>query len=1009
MAKFRITGPDGANYVVDVENEADLPAAAQSIFGAQSAAAPAAPPVPIVTPQQAAAAEGRNLPTPGDVAAPAPEQPGFLDRAGRQLMLGTQAVGRGAAKAVGALPDIANLGANVVLSGADKVAEQFGGNVDFRFKNFSDALIDESTKLATGAGVPLQTPETTGEKLAGNIVDFGTQGLLGGVGLARAAAARAPQLAQPGAAPRMLDPLIRPYLDDAGKAIAGDTIAGAGAGTALTGTQALPTEIRDVGGGLGGALADLGAMLLGGTGAGMLAEGALNGPRAIVDKIRGGMTAKDVPLDPETGMPVSNSVADMAARYVQGQAIDPAGAAETVTRTAREFSDQGLPVPTTGLISGDTGLEALERGQRTQHSTGSVVKSPDADAATKSRYSFGERDTALRDSAVENVNALRPEGARPEAFPERAQELSGARVEAAQRGVDAARGRQAGVERAMREPAADLQAFEGQGGAASRNIDETVRTTRDAELARNRELYSNPALIRAEVPDEPLRAVAQDLRALDTERAPLDPVVRKYVDRFDVETPRVEEQTVASPILGEDGRPVTRTEEVTRGEPPPPMTMREVNANIAEVDADIQANLSNGAVVSQLRRVKNVLSGYADELATSGQGEAADAARAARQNYAERVAPNFRQGAGGRFDEAIKSDRTGYSTRPTDTADTFLTRPEDARDLMRISRLGGNEAATAGDARTWLFDQLARRGVAKDGAIDADKLTRWRNVNRDLLREVPGLDTEVNDMVRAARRGESLSERFGADLTSAEARLRSVESETQRGPIGQAAGKSPENAVASVFGAGNPQQAMRELKGTVGRNPEALAGMKAAVADHFASRVSGVNPANVSEGTQNINFSQLVKQFNKNEATLAELYTPEEMNTLRRAQRVLEPLSKRQGQATTGSITAENLANSSAFPAVETLLRLKFGMLKGGGITSVLRRTLTALGGDAEQQANRLVTRMMFDPDLAAHLLTRDASKVQSPAWNAKLQTLLRRGEAARGLNDSMQEDDDGN
>jgi hypothetical protein len=50
--------------------------------------------------------------------------------------------------------------------------------------------------------------------------------------------------------------------------------------------------------------------------------------------------------------------------------------------------------------------------------------------------------------------------------------------------------------------------------------------------------------------------------------------------------------------------------------------------------------------------------------------------------------------------------------------------------------------------------------------------------------------------------------------------------------------------------------------------------------------------------------------------------------------------------------------------------------------------------------ANRLVARMMFDPELAGHLLTREVKEVGSPAWNSKLATLLRRVEFGRELNE---------
>ena len=46
--------------------------------------------------------------------------------------------------------------------------------------------------------------------------------------------------------------------------------------------------------------------------------------------------------------------------------------------------------------------------------------------------------------------------------------------------------------------------------------------------------------------------------------------------------------------------------------------------------------------------------------------------------------------------------------------------------------------------------------------------------------------------------------------------------------------------------------------------------------------------------------------------------------------------------------------------------------------------------------AERLVARMMFDPELAGHLLTRKVVDVGLPVWNKRLGKLLRRVEIGR-------------
>ncbi|SIQ75960.1 hypothetical protein [Bosea sp. TND4EK4] len=581
----------------------------------------------------------------------------------------------------------------------------------------------------------------------------------------------------------------------------------------------------------------------------------------------------------------------------------------------------------------------------------------------KSRFSFVDRDTALRDAAVGEVNSLRPTNADPGAFPQRAGDIVDMRLEQAQRPVDKAAGEIRAVETAQRPIADDFNANIGRGSAASRNIDETYRTTRQAEQQRSAALYNDPAIAQAEVPVQPLADTAQAVSGQGSAVAPLNPAVQKYTTRF-------------AEMEGN-------------------ATMADVNRLRAEIEADIKANLDNGAVVQQLRQFKDETARYAERLAAEGS-PAGEAARAASENFATRVQPNFREGAGGRVDATLKSNPNSPSVLPSEMAGNFLTRPEDAQALMRIAELGGNRDAVAANARTWLFDQLASRGVAKGGAIDGEKLALWRNRNSELVEAVPGLRQEIDGLVRDARRGTALKGEYATQLADAERRAGTVRSEAEGGILGAVRNKSPDNAAAAVFSAENPEQAMADLVASVGKNPAARDGLKAAVAEHIATKVSGVAPQNVSEGAQNVNFAQLTKFFEQNRGTLAKLYSPEEMNSLQSAQKVLAPLAKRAQQAGVGSKTAE--AGADYWRTFEAGAKLYFGMLKGGGITRTARLLASQLDDGSAAAADRLLARAMFDPKLAKQLLSADAGKVPAPASNPAVGKILRRGEAARQL-----------
>jgi hypothetical protein len=82
---------------------------------------------------------------------------------------------------------------------------------------------------------------------------------------------------------------------------------------------------------------------------------------------------------------------------------------------------------------------------------------------------------------------------------------------------------------------------------------------------------------------------------------------------------------------------------------------------------------------------------------------------------------------------------------------------------------------------------------------------------------------------------------------------------------------------------------------------------------------------------------------------------------------------------------------------LETGLKAHYGVLKGGGVLRTLR--IAASLWNSPAAANSLVTRMMFDPELAQHLLTREVRDVGSPAWNKRLGLLLNVANTGREIN----------
>lgn len=966
MPLFDVTGPDGKEYEVDAPSMEAVQDVVRQMFGGAAPQAPGGTDTPPLS--RAPELMGQ------------PEERGL----GRSLMLGAQAAGRGLVEAALSPVDLAARAANFPLMMADAAADQFGGRVPFRFgEDLGDRAANTAGKVAESVGLELAQPEGIREKAIYEATRFGA-GAAGTSSALKTLSDRlarivptptvpgAPAASQPAAQPIGfgMDALLAPYKGSGARVIIGDTAAGAGGGAFLAGSREYtPKEWRDAGGGLGGVMADLFAQLAGGTAGGISAEIARGLPVSAGRRIANSLTDTNFPVDPETGVPFRRGQVQRAAKDYQADTTDPAQAAANIARETDYYRSEGLPVPTSGLMSDDLGLAGVERGQRDKLSVKPLVRDQDATPEAKRTYNFVERDNALQTQAVQEVDALTPPNSEPRRFTDRANEVAQTQRDVAQRGVDQAAGQQRGVAMARSGPAADLQAFEGQGTGASTNIDRTVRDTRTAEIQQKNALYNNPELIDAEVPVDPMRRTAGEIGELDTPAAPLAPVVQKYVQRFGA----IDEGT--------------------------PITMREVNANRAEIEADIAANLDNGEIVRQLRDLKATVNRYADTLAQT-DGPAAEAAAAANANYQERFRPNFRSGAGGQFDRAVKTERAGGApVRPSETAERFLTTPEDANDLMRIAELRGNRDAVAGQARTWLFDQLARKGIGRDGAVDAEALTRWRNRNDGLLAAVPGLRAEVNQMVAAARRGEGLADDAANALRTAEQNARNVDQNIRRGPLGLVEGAAPPEAVAQVLSASDPRAAMREIVRTVGRNQAARDGLKNAVAAHLIDKTTTALGDRLGQ--------RAAKVFERNREALAELYTPEEMNRLVRAQKLVEPLDLLgRARANPGSTTAERSAN---WLPIEVLLKIRYGMLKGGGFVSNLKKTTGAIFKGQDEAVERIKMIAAFSPEGAQHLLTLKTQKPGTPGYNATLQKLIRLNEALNTVNENDKADTEDN
>lgn len=900
---------------------------------------------------------------------------------GQSFQLGAQGVGRATADIAGFLPDLAAALFNLGLGGTESLVDALPGeqNADFgRVTNpigGSENLSDIASALMTMAGAPPIDPAAVSgrDRFGYNVNRFGTEGLLGGVGLARRAAAEAatvgPKL------PTMIGELTKPYMDAPARAVATDTMAGVGSGAALTGAQELPAEYQ-------GPITDALAMMAGGIG-GSVASSVAHSPKAIAQGVRGMMTDSRIPVE-EGGLPYSRREADMAARFVQDRASNPAQAAETIATRADDFRANAEPIPTTDLISEDIGVMALGKGKR-----------------ATDKVPFEERDQALRDAATSKVVDLRNDAADPRA-PQKvaATKADEMRDDAdwkragAERNVTAATG---GLDTARQEAvdaAAPIAAARGTEGQASQRLDEVVvdQTMRPRGEQRSELIEKVDAKGAAKVDPESIQGVLNEISGR------------------------------AGKLTGDRSLPTEFTDRISRfvddGEP---VTVKDLNELRPYLTKAHEAARRNGEVQlsGDLQRLRRLANDEVDKLAARGDVDAAEAQRYYREEYA----PFFAEGKGKELRDAINRDSPDrVNTPPSRTAERFLIAggkgsDEAADDLRRIIEIAPDPAAGTAAVRDYMVARLAQT-VNADGTITPATLGRWIDNHQDILAKFPEVGDEVRDLrvalVNNAEKQTTLKadvDRFGKELKAAERNVTDTERRIQQGHLGIILNNDPENAVKRVLGAGDPEKAMDEVVRLVKPDHDAREGWKRAVSDYLIDQVTTSNSAmrasGISEGSEGaVSLASLQKTFARHEKSLAKVYSPEEMNALRRAHKMLEPLGNLGRRATAGSDSVEtaNLAGQQGtWNILEAALKAKYGMLKGGGILRTLRLVGKVAAGPSAN-ADRLVSRMFFEPDLAVHLLTRPVREVGTDTWNAKLNRLLAIGEGAREMTDDPED-----
>lgn len=814
----------------------------------------------------------------------------------------------------------------------------------------SDSIANAFGSIAKEAGYPVQDPNTLEDGLdyGYNMGRFATSGAAGGAGMA----ARANKLQKAG---KELGPLTSMYAERPVRQVVDDAIAGAGAGYGATVAE---NNFED------SPMAQLFATLLGGMGASV---GSRVAESAVTYPFRKGYEA--MPQQLPNGETTSRRTQNDAARYIQDIASDPKAASKTLKENIDVADQNNMTRPSTGVASDDIGLSIEENRRR-----------------TRDGQPYLEKDQKIRTEVSESVNSLRDPNADIEAPQQVArQERDRQMLEAkdasnqAQDNLNTAKQQQVNIERdteAMVEP---VRAELGREAEASKQLDKQIGT--EGALGERTKVKN---------------------KAFDDAAGGQVVNVKPLVKSVEKVEERVNKLGGMGQETGLPGDFVARVKTLSEaGENVPLKDVSGVRKNITSAIARAR-QAGNFDLVDDLSTLKKDINDFVDNEASF---------EVAQKYYREEYAPFFAEGYGKEFRDTVQksTERTGKAD-PGRIAEIFLNgTPDAAADLKRIVDIAPDPKAAAAAVERYMAADFAKTLGDKPSPRAMKNWIKNRSAQLDQFPEVKKKFETLQKNVGSQEskqdylRGEI--SRLETEFKRAEDNINATERRINKGVLGTLINSDPDRYVKELMGGKDRLQKLDEVNTLIGNNKQAKDGLKRAVTDYLIDSIEGTNTKMTDNVDGPIQYAAIARVMKNNEDALAKVYSPAEMNTLRRSQKLLGQYGNLSKRATVGSDTAEK--TKWAKVALETTLRLKYGVLKAGGIMRTIKDTLAQVNPNSKyNKMDRLVGQAMLDPELAAHLLDVPVSEISKPKWNKKLQFLISGSASGRAMQPDESEDE---
>jgi hypothetical protein len=913
------------------------------------------------------------------------------------LSFGTQAAGRGVADMIGGPVDLATLGINAVTGLANKIP---GVNIPQIKKPIggSDFIAESVGNVAETAGYPMVNPDelTGANKFKYNTMRFGAGAGMSGIGAASQigkVANAADDIVNMTRSQKFGKAFVDPYTKNTGMQVANDIMSGIGAGAGYTAAENLAPESP---------LAQAMATILGGGVSSVGTNAILSGAASTGKKIASsagqtgipvGKLSRDVEL-PDGSMEERKTVGDAASLFKM-IASDPEKASANIRNMNQMADESNMTRLTPGVASDDVGLGAAEVRLRTQN--------PRA---------YQERDQKIRTEISDQMNSLRDPNADvtdPQDFSRQEidRQIGDVKLKAdeAQRRLMEGKQRSTDIDRETEGLIEPVTSQRGRAGESSKLLDQQIGS--EGALGQRTKIKNQKFEEAAGDEIADVTPIAASLKKVDDEVNKLgfenSGIPKDFVNKIRAAIPDPEKPT--------GGYHDIAAKDVVRE--PKQIKLKDISRVRRDVSSAITRarRAGNYDLADNLQTLKTDINGMIDELAPFED---------AQKYYREEYAPFFAQGYGKKYRDTIqRADERIDSADPGRIADIFLNGTADAaKDLKKIVDIAPSPEEASNAVRNYMAADLATRIGDK---ASPRTIANWIKNRSAQLNEFPEIKKEFENLQRKVGSQEQKKDELQiliTQLSNEASRAERGVSETRRriekGVLGTIANQDPDKYVASIMGSKDRLKKIDEFQKLAGNNQEAKDGFKRAMTDYILKETEGSNVKLTNNDSGPIQRSYLKNLMDENEDALAKVYTPDQMNTIRRAQKWLEQYGNLERRATTGSDTAQKMAESGGqvnkenlMTMAETAFRVKYGVLKAGGIMKTIKGAAALLPDSRAAKADRLIAKAMIDPELAAHLLDTPTREVGSVKWNKRLSYLL--GAEAAGRESSDEDENDGN